>query len=71
MVEDGRRDAWVGVSDLLDLVGQPQHHLSEQLGVGLEHVCSVALRRRRVGQTGGDAPAEQTFPWQQLVTLTY
>lgn len=43
MVKDRWWDTRVGVSNLLDLIWQPQHHFSQQLRVGLEHVSSMAL----------------------------
>ena len=45
MVKDRRRDTWVGVSNLLDLIWQPEHHFSQQLGVGFKHIRSMSLKR--------------------------
>lgn len=43
MVKDRRWDAWIGVSNLLDLIWQPQHHFSQQLRVGFKHISSMSL----------------------------
>lgn len=63
MVEDGGWDAWVSVGDLLDLVGQSEHHLREQLRVGLKHVRSMALgqenRRTVIAVQSSEEPISQ------------
>lgn len=43
MIKDRRWDTWIGISNLLDLIWQPEHHFSQQLGVGLKHISSMAL----------------------------
>lgn len=43
MVKHRWWDTWVGVSDLLYLIGQPEHHFSQQLGVGFKHIGSMSL----------------------------
>lgn len=50
VIEDGWRDAGVCVCNLLDLVGQAQHHLCEELSVGLKNICSVTLEAREIPQ---------------------
>lgn len=59
MIEDGGRDAGVGVGDLLDLIGQPQDHLRQQLSVGLEDVGRVTLG---AGTEEGAAPPLRVPP---------
>lgn len=44
MVKDGRRDTWVGVGNLFDLIRQPEHHFSQQLRVGFKHISSMSLK---------------------------
>lgn len=44
VVKHRRWDAWVGVCYLLDLVGKPEHHLSQKLRVGLKNISSMTLR---------------------------
>lgn len=44
MVKDRRWDTWVGVSNLLDLIRQPEHHFSQKLWVGFKHISSMSLR---------------------------
>lgn len=43
MVKDRWWNTWVGVSNLLDLIRQPEHHLSQKLGIGFKHICSMSL----------------------------
>lgn len=43
MVKDRRWNTWVGVGNLLDLIGQPEHHFSQKLGVGFKHISSMSL----------------------------
>lgn len=50
VIEDGWGDAGVCVCNLLDLVGQAQHHLCEELSVGLKNICSVTLEAREIPQ---------------------
>lgn len=44
MVKDRRWDTWIGVSNFLDLIRQPEHHFSQQLGVGFKHISSMSLK---------------------------
>lgn len=50
MIKDGRGDAGVCVCNLLDLVGQAQHHLCQELSVGFKNICSVTLAARETPQ---------------------
>jgi len=50
VIKDRRWDAGVCVCNLLDLVGQPQHHLCQKLSVGLKHICCVTLRVRAISK---------------------
>lgn len=43
MVKDRWWDSWVGVSNFLNLIWQPQHHFSQQLRVGFKHISSMSL----------------------------
>lgn len=45
VIKDRRRNSRAGVCDLFDLVGKPQHHFCEQLGIGFKHISSMTLRR--------------------------
>lgn len=43
MVKDRRWNTWVGVSNLLDLIGQPEHHFCQKLGVGFKNISCMSL----------------------------
>lgn len=45
VIKDRRRDSRAGICDLLDLVGKPQYHFCEQLGIGFEHIGSMTLEK--------------------------
>ena len=50
VIKDGRWDAGVCVCNLLDLIGQPQYHLCQELSVGLKNICSMTLKARAINQ---------------------
>lgn len=53
VIKDGRGDAGVCVCNLLDLVGQAEHHLCQELSVGLKNICSMTL-------AAGETPQAQS-----------
>lgn len=50
VIKDGRWDAGVRVRNLLDLIGQAQHHLRQELSVSLKNIGSVTLEARALHQ---------------------
>lgn len=72
VVKDGWWDAGVGVGDLLDLVGQAQHHLRQELGVGLKHVRCMALRGREGLRLAPNQATVHPCPaWSPLLALVF
>jgi hypothetical protein len=71
VIKDRRRNPRAGVCDLLDLVGKPQYHLCEQLGIGFKDISGMALRknifiRTRAHQSALTTTRKQT---SQLLSL--
>lgn len=48
VVKHRRWNTWVGVSDLLDLIGQPENHFSQKLRVGFKNISSMPLTRENI-----------------------